>query len=114
MVDTRSTKSGCDRVTTIATLDGSLRTVELGTLEAIDICSQHVVSQTIENILASATDAWWLSRSDDELAASDARDELEELMRDTESAMYELGYLAYWKEGWFYIQTIDDDESDTE
>ena len=106
--------SGCDRVTTIAMLDGSLRTVELGTLEAIDICSQHAVSRTIENILASATDAWWLSRSDDELAASNAREELWDLMRETEAAMYELGYLAYWEEGWFYIQTIDNDESDTE
>ena len=101
-------------MTTIATLDGSLRTIELGTLEAIDICSQHVASQTIENILASATDAWWLSRSDDELAASNAREELWDLMRVTESAMYDLGYLAYWHEGWFYIETIDDDESDTE
>ena len=101
-------------MTTIATLDGSLRTIELGTLEAIDICSQHVVSQTIENILASATDAWWLSRSDDELAASDAREELWDLMRVTESAMYDLGYLAYWHEGWFYLETIDCDESDTE
>ena len=105
--------SGCERVTTIATLDGSIRTTELGTLEAIDICSQHVISQTIENILASATDAWWLSRSDDELAASNAREALEDLMRDTEAAMYELGYLAYWEEGWFYIQTIDE-ESETE
>ena len=95
-------------------LDGSLRTVELGTLEAIDICSQHAVSRTIENILASATDAWWLSRSDDELAASNAREELWDLMRETEAAMYELGYLAYWHEGWFYIETIDNDESDTE
>ena len=101
-------------MTTIATLDGSLRTIELGTLEAIDICSQHVASQTIENILASATDAWWLSRSDDELAASDAREELWDLMRVTESAMYRLGYLAYWDEGWFYVETIDCDESDTE
>ena len=101
-------------MTTIATLDGSLRTVELGTLEAIDICSQHVVSQTIENILASATDAWWLSRSDDEPTASDAREELWDLMRDTESAMYDLGYLAYWHEGWFYLETIDEDESETD
>ena len=101
-------------MTTIATLDGSLRTIELGTLEAIDICSQHVASQTIENILASATDAWWLSRSDDELAASDAREELWDLMRDTESAMYDLGYLAYWHEGWFYLETIDEDESETD
>ena len=101
-------------MTTLATLDGSLRTIELGTLEAIDICSQHVASQTIENILASATDAWWLSRSDDELAASDAREELWDLMRDTESAMYDLGYLAYWHEGWFYLETIDEDESETD
>ena len=94
-------------------LDGSIRTTELGTLEAIDICSQHVISQTIENILASATDAWWLSRSDDELAASNAREELWDLMRETEAAMYELGYLAYWEDGWFYIETIDN-ESETD
>ena len=100
-------------MTTLTMLDGSIRTTELGTLEAIDICSQHVISQTIENILASATDAWWLSRSDDERAASDAREALEDLMYETESAMYELGYLAYWEEGWFYIQTIDG-ESETE
>ena len=100
-------------MTTIAMLDGSIRTTELGTLEAIDICSQHVISQTIENILANATDAWWLSRSDDELAASNAREELWDLMRETEAAMYELGYLAYWEDGWFYIETIDG-ESETE
>ena len=111
-------------MTTIATLDGSLRTIELGTLEAIELCFRTVGNDPIVrnphayHTLRYAPDnamvAYAESQSDDELAASNAREALEDLMRDTESAMYDLGYLAYWHEGWFYLETIDCDESDTE
>ena len=111
-------------MTTIATLDGSLRTIELGTLEAIELCFRTVGNDPIVrnphayHTLRYAPDnamvAYAESQSDDEQTALYARDDLDALMRDTESAMYRLGYLAYWDEGWFYVETIDCDESDTE
>ena len=113
------------RVNTIATLDGSIRTVELGTLEAIELCEHaaRTSGRAARNFRTWATlaihaldalDAYRRTQSDDELTASNARAALEELMRDTESAMYELGYYAYWEDGWFYVETIDDDESEME
>ena len=112
-------------MTTLATLDGSLRTVELGTLEAIELCETIArtsgraarnipVWATISTNNIAAIEAYSLSQSDDEQTELDAREALEDLMRDTESAMYDLGYLAYWEDGWFYLETIDCDESDTE
>ena len=106
-------------------LDGSIRTVELGTLEAIELCARTVGTDPIvQNPHAlhavkyaqnNAMTAYAESQSDNDRTAEDAREALEDLMRDTESAMFELGYLAYWHESTFYIETIDDDdESETE
>ena len=111
-------------MTTLATLDGSLRTTELGTLEAIELCERiaRTLGHAARNIPAWATiaantidalDSYQLTQLDDELTASCAREELDALMRETTDAMYELGYLAYWDESWFYIE-IDDDESETD
>ena len=105
-------------MTTIATLDGTIRTVELGTLEAIDLCTaiaradHHNITPPLATILLATIDAieaYRLTQSDDEHTALNAREALEYLMRETESTMYELGYLTYWHEGTFYIETIEDD-----
>ena len=109
-------------MTTIATLDGSLRTTELGTLDAIELCAAVVehnngnphAYHTLRCAPENARIAYTESQSDDDKTAEDAREALEDLMRDTEAAMSLLGYLAYWHESWFYIQTIDEDESETE
>ena len=104
---------------TIATLDGSIRTVELGTLEAIELCEQvaRTSGRAARNLGAwsvlalaniDATEAYWLSQSDDEATALDARENLEWLMYETSNAMYELGYYADWNEGTFYIERIED------
>ena len=104
---------------TIATLDGSIRTVELGTLEAIELCERvaRTSGRAARNlgawsVLALAnidtTEAYWLSQSDDEATAQDARENLECLMYETSNAMYELGYYADWNEGTFYIERIED------
>ena len=106
------------RVNTIATLDGSIRTVELGTLEAIELCEHaaRTSGRAARNFRTWATlaihaldalDAYRRTQSDDELTASNAREELEWIMHDTEQAMYDLGYLAYWHESTFYIETTD-------
>ena len=107
------------RVNTIAMLDGSIRTVELGTLEAIELCER--VARTSGraardlgawSVLASANidaiEAYRLSQSDNETTALDARENLEWLMYETSNAMYELGYYADWNEGTFYIERIED------
>ena len=105
------------RVNTIAMLDGSIRTVELGTLEAIELCrdiakqSDHDVKE-LDAKFNSAIEAYWLSQSDDEHTALDARENLEWLMYETSNAMYELGYYADWHGGWFYIETIDEGEAE--
>lgn len=104
---------------TIAMLDGSIRTVELGTLEAIELC--EIIARTSRraalnfgawSVLASANidaiEAYRLSQLDDEATAQDARVNLEWLMYETSNAMYELGYYADWHGGWFYIETIDE------
>ena len=104
---------------TIAMLDGSIRTVELGTLEAIELCER--VARTSGraardlgawSVLASANidaiEAYRLSQSDNETTALDARENLEWLMYETSNAMYELGYYADWNEGTFYIERIED------
>ena len=111
-------------MTTLAMLDGSLRTTELGTLEAIELCAYTVGNDpiarnphayhTIRYAPDNARIAYAESQSDNEETALNAREALEDVMQDTESAMFDLGYLAYWHESWFYIQSIDDDESDTE
>ena len=104
---------------TIATLDGSIRTVELGTLEAIELCERvaRTSGRAARNLGAwsvlalaniDATEAYWLSQSDDEATALDARENLEWLMYETSNAMYELGYYADWNEGTFYIERIED------
>ena len=106
------------RVNTIATLDGSIRTVELGTLEAIELCERvtRTSGRAARNlgawsVLALAnidtTEAYWLSQSDDEATALDARENLEWLMYETSEAMYELGYYADWNEGTFYIERVE-------
>lgn len=111
-------------MTTITTLDGTLRTVELGTLEAIDLCERtaRTSGQAARNlgawsVLASANidaiELYRLTQSGDEVIAIGAREILEGLMYETSEAMYELGYLAYWHEGTFYIETIDNEESET-
>ena len=105
------------RVNTIATLDGSIRTVELGTLEAIELC-RDIVKQNDHDVkeldakFNSAIEAYRLSQSDDEATAQDARANLEGLMYETSNAMYELGYYADWHGGWFYIETIDEGEAE--
>ena len=104
-------------MTTIATLDGSLRTVELGTLEAIELCrdiakqNDHDVKE-LDAKFNSAIEAYRLSQSDDEATALDAKENLEWLMYETSNAMYELGYYADWHGGWFYIETIDEGEAE--
>ena len=105
------------RVTTIAMLDGSIRTVELGTLEAIELCrdiaklNDHDVKE-LDAKFNSAIETYRLTQSDDDQTASDAREQLEQLMYETSNAMYELGYYADWHEGWFYIETIDEGEAE--
>ena len=110
-------------MTTLATLDGSLRTVDLGTLEAFELCAYTVGNDPIvqnqhayHTVRYAPEDArkrlYYIESDDDERTTEDARDELEALMRETTEAMYELGYIAYWEESWFLIE-IDDDESET-
>ena len=110
-------------MTTLATLDGSLRTVELGTFEAIELCADTVGNDpVVQNPHAYHTVRYapdyarkllsYIESDDDERTTEDARDELEALMTTTEDAMHDLGYLAYWEESWFRIE-IDDDESGT-
>ena len=105
------------RVNTIAMLDGSIRTVELGTLEAIELCrdiakqNDHDVKE-LDAKFNSAIEAYRLSQSDDEATALDARENLEWLMYETSNAMQELGYYADWHGGWFYIETIDEGEAE--
>ena len=97
---------------TIATLDGSTRTIELGTLEAIELCrdiakqNDHDVKE-LDAKFNSAIEAYRLTQSDNETIALDARDDLEGLMRETSEAMYELGYYSDWNEGTFYIERIE-------
>ena len=97
------------RVNTIAMLDGSIRTVELGTLEAIELCrdiaklNDHDVKE-LDAKFNSAIEAYRLTQSNDETIALDARENLEWLLYGTLSAMYELGYYADWHGGWFYIE----------
>ena len=106
------------RVNTIATLDGSIRTVELGTLEAIELCER--VARTsgraaknprARSVLAlaniDAIESYWLTQSDNETIALGARENLEWLMYETSNAMYKLGYYADWDEGTFYIERIE-------
>ena len=103
---------------TIAMLDGSIRTVELGTLEAIELCERiaRTSGRAARNIPAWATiavntidalDAYRLTQSDNEHTALDARENLEWLMYETSNAMYELGYHADWNEGTFYIERVE-------
>ena len=105
------------RVNTIAMLDGSIRTVELGTLEAIELCrdiaklNDHDVKE-LDAEFNSAIEAYRLTQSNDETIALDARENLEWLMYETSNAMYELGYYADWHGGWFYIETIDEGEAE--
>ena len=100
------------RVNTIATLDGSIRTVELGTLEAIELCrdiakqNDHDVKE-LDAKFNSAIEAYRLSQSDDRHTALDASDDLEWLMYETSNAMHELGYYADWHEGTFYIERVE-------
>ena len=97
---------------TIATLDGPIRTVELGTLEAIELCrdiakqSDHDVKE-LDAKFNSAIEAYRLTQSDDEAIALDATENLEGLMYETSEAMHELGYYADWDEGTFYIERIE-------
>ena len=106
------------RVNTIAMLDGSIRTVELGTLEAIELCERvartsgrAALNPRVRSALAlaniDATEAYWLTQSEDEATAQDARENLEWLMYETSNAMYELGYYADWNEGTFYIERVE-------
>ena len=100
------------RVNTIAMLDGSIRTVELGTLEAIELCrdiakqNDHDVKE-LDAKFNSAIEAYRLTQSNDETIALDARENLEWLMYETSNAMYELGYYADWNEGAFYIERVE-------
>ena len=102
---------------TIATLDGSTRTIELGTLEAIELCrdiakqNDHDVKE-LDAKFNSAIEAYRLTQSDDEAIALDAKENLEWLMYETSNAMYELGYYADWHGGRFYIETIDEGEAE--
>ena len=109
------------RVNTIAMLNGSIRTVELGTLEAIELCAYTVehnngnphAFHTVRHAPGDARKLLsYIESDDDEQTSADARDELDSLMHDVESAMYELGYIAYWSDGWFYIETIDEGEAE--
>ena len=106
------------RVNTIATLDGSIRTVELGTLEAIELCERvtRTSGRAARNLGAwsvlalaniDAIEAYRLTQSDNETTALDTRENLEQLMHETSEAMYELGYHADWNEGTFYIERVE-------
>ena len=93
-------------------LDGSIRTVELGTLETIELCRDIVKlnNRDVKELNAkfnSAIEAYRLSQSDDEQTALDASENLEWLMYETSNAMYELGYYADWHEGTFYIERVE-------
>ena len=97
---------------TIATLDGSLRTIEQGTVDAIELCrdiaklNDHDVKE-LDAQFNSAIEAYRLTQSNDETIALDARENLECLMYETSNAMYELGYYADWNEGTFYIERVE-------
>ena len=106
------------RVNTIAMLDGSIRTVELGTLEAIELCERvtRTSGRAARNLGAwsvlalaniDAIESYRLTQSNDETIALDARENLERLMYETSEAMYELGYYADWNEGTFYIERVE-------
>lgn len=100
------------RVNTIAMLDGSIRTTELGTLEAIELCRDiaKLNNRDVKELDAkfnSAIEEYRFTQSDDEAIALDARDDLEWLMRETSNAMYKLGYYADWNEGTFYIERVE-------
>ena len=105
-------------MTTIATLDGTLRTVELGTLEAIELCAYTVGNDPIaqnqhayHTVRYAPDDARkllsYIESDDDERTTEYARDELEALMQETSNAMQELGYYADWNEGTFYIERVE-------
>ena len=106
------------RVNTIAMLDGSIRTVELGTLEAIELCERvtRTSGRAARNLGAwsvlalaniDAIETYRLTQSNDEATAQDARENLEWLIYETSNAMYELGYYADWNEGTFYIERVE-------
>ena len=109
------------RVNTIAMLDGSIRTVELGTLEAIELCAYTVEHNNesphaYHTVRHAPNDARkllsYIESDDDERTTEDARENLECLMYETSNAMHELGYHADWHGGWFYIETIDEGEAE--
>ena len=128
MADTRSTRYGCDHVTTLAMLDGSHMNVETGTMQAIEWCADIVRDRYalpeigkrryVADILLAETDARVLCeaiREDTPIAGLDCEpvECLQYVMYDAESAMHELGFLAYWEDSIFRIETIND-ESETE
>ena len=106
-------------MTTLATLDGLLRNNEQATADAIELCA-YTVEHNNRNPHAYHTvrhapdDARkllsYIESDDDERTTEDARDELDSLMHDVESAMYELGFLAYWEDSIFRIETINDEK----
>ena len=106
----------------IAWFDGSHTNVETGTMQAIELCADIVRDSyalpEIRNrryaadILLSEMEARALYAAISEdmpISGLDCEpsEALQYAMSDTESAIYELGYLAYWEDSTFYIETLE-------
>lgn len=111
----------------IAWFDGSHTNVETGTMQAIELCADIVRDSyalpEIRNrryaadILLSEMEARALYAAISEdmpISGLDCEpsEAIQYVMGDVEYAMYDLGYLAYWEDSIFHIETIDE-ESET-
>ena len=114
-------------MTTLAWFDGSYMNVETGTMQAIEWCADIVRDRYAlpaickrryaADILLAETEARVLYeaiREDIPIAGLDCEpvEAIQYVMNDAESAMHELGFLAYWEDSIFRIETIND-ESET-
>ena len=113
-------------MTTLAWFDGSHTNVETGTIQAIEWCADITrdryalrdISQrrAVADILLSEIEAraLYTAISEDMPIAGldcDPGEALHYVMDDVESAMSELGLLAYWEDSIFRIETIDESET---
>ena len=108
----------------IAWFDGSHMNVETGTVQAIEWCADIVRDRYdspetrnrryAADILLSEIEARALYEAISEampiaVLDCDPVEALHYVMDDAESAMYELGFLAYWEDSIFRIETINDE-----
>ena len=108
----------------IAWFDGSHMNVETGTVQAIEWCAdivrdRYALPETrnrryAADILLSEIEARALYAAISEampiaVLDCDPVEALHYVMDDVESAIYDLGYLAYWEDSIFRIETINDE-----